>query len=327
MNQTPEISVLMPVYNAALTLKPAIWSVLNQSYTDFELLIYLDGCSDSSEIIVRSFTDPRIRILGSGENRGIVHARNELVKEAKGRFMAWLDADDLMLPGRLAFQYDYMDVHPGIDILGTWVEVRNSRHLRRVQWPTDPEILRAWSFYRNPLVQSSLMIRNKPGIQYDPEFEYLEDYRFLTTGVLSGRIALYPEFLCSYFEDPEKQRIDKYLRYDFVGKLERIMKEQFARLGMHPGLNGLSLIREFLRQNKAVHAREGRQLFQFFKEAVKKNREKKLYDPSAFDAVTAYQMLRLFKLCTKQRFRIAGYFIGHIWLLTGVFRARVRYKN
>lgn len=323
----PEISVLMPVYNAAPTLKAAVWSVINQSYQNFEFLIYLDGCDDASEDIIKAISDDRIRMIKGIENKGIVHARNVLVKAAKGRFIAWLDADDIALPGRLAYQYDFMEVHPEISVLGSWVEVRNSRIVQKVKWPADPGILKAWSFYRNPLAQSSLMIRNSGDLEYDKNFEYLEDYRMLQTLLQKGNIALYPEFLCSYYEDSEKQRIDKYLKYDFVGKLEQIMREHFAELALHPGKNELSLIREFLRSNKKIKFRDARQLYEFFVNAMKKNDRKKRYEPAKFNAVTAYQMLRLARVNGKIRWKVIAFMVFRPWLLWGSLSARVRYGD
>lgn len=96
------ISVCMPVYNGAAHLRECIDSVLEQTFTDFELLIADDGSTDDTCAIVRSYTDPRIRLL---QNRhDYIATLNLLLDEARGRYVARMDADDLMRPDRLRTQ-------------------------------------------------------------------------------------------------------------------------------------------------------------------------------------------------------------------------------
>lgn len=109
------ISVCMPVYNGAAHLRECIDSILEQTFTDFELLIANDGSTDDTCAIVRSYTDPRIRLL---QNRhDYIATLNLLPDEARGRYVARMDADDLMRPDRLRTQYDYLEAHPEVDIL------------------------------------------------------------------------------------------------------------------------------------------------------------------------------------------------------------------
>lgn len=323
----PDVSVLMPVYNAALTLKPAIWSILNQSFSNFEFVIYLDGCSDDSESIVKSFSDPRIRMIISEENKGIVHARNTLVSEAKGNFIAWLDSDDIAIPGRLAYQFDFMEVHPNLMVLGSWVEVRNSRHITKTKWPVSNDILQAWSFFRNPFVQSSLMIRNKKGlIHYDSEFEYLEDYDLLSRLAEYGEIAIYPKVLCSYYEEEEQSRIKKYLRYNFVEKLEKIMLNNFKKLDLNPSKNELSLVREFLRNNKKLKKEDANLVLNFFKNAIASNKKIKLYNANSFKAICIFQLIRLMKLNYTKIPAVLIYLILNPVLILPILQSRPKYS-
>lgn len=100
----PDVSVLMPVYNAAPYLAEAIESVLSQKRASFELLILDDGSADSSWSVIRRYSaDPRVRVWGR-RHAGIASARNFLLKRARGRFVVNQDSDDVMLPGRLRHQ-------------------------------------------------------------------------------------------------------------------------------------------------------------------------------------------------------------------------------
>ncbi|GEM_PF-3561799 len=296
MNVKPVISVLMPVHNADKTLNQAVWSVLNQSLEDFELLIYLDGCTDKSTEIIANFTDERIKVFADIENKGIVFGRNFLVQKATGKYIAWLDADDLMLPKRLSTQFNFLEVHPDIFILGSWVEVRNNKKVKQVKWPTSSDLLKTWLFFRNPLVQSSLMLRNERSkIKFESDFEYLEDYRFYSTIYLQNKIAIYPAFLCSYFQDSQTELIHKYRKYDFVGKLESIMKSNLTLLNIKLNSNELALLREFLRSNHRFKKTEQTLLLSIFKQINTANKIMHIFDPYSLQKILVYQCLRLLK--------------------------------
>lgn len=97
----PYFSVVIPVYNRAGLLAQALASVLAQSERDFEIVVVDDGSGDDPKAAVDALADPRIRFLHQ-DNRGGGAARNTGIREAKGRFIAFLDSDDAFLPGHLA---------------------------------------------------------------------------------------------------------------------------------------------------------------------------------------------------------------------------------
>ncbi|MCR4651618.1 MAG: glycosyltransferase [Lachnospiraceae bacterium] len=95
------ISIIMPTYNRASVISIAIESVLNQTYQDFELIIIDDGSTDETPQIINTFTDKRIRFIHNIENRGANYARNIGIKEANGKYLAFLDSDN-------SFYQDYL---------------------------------------------------------------------------------------------------------------------------------------------------------------------------------------------------------------------------
>lgn len=97
----PLVSVLMPTFNRRHTLPVALSSVLNQQYGNMEILVVRDGGEDVADI-VGSFNDPRIVFIDRGENRGKAYSLNEALQSAKGRYIAYLDDDDLYYPNHVA---------------------------------------------------------------------------------------------------------------------------------------------------------------------------------------------------------------------------------
>lgn len=108
-NRTPETSIIMPAYNSARFIGDSIRSVLAQTYTDWELLIVDDCSKDNTAEIVKSFQDPRIHYQRNAHNMGAAETRNQALKTAKGRCIAFLDSDDLWEPEKLEKQIAFME--------------------------------------------------------------------------------------------------------------------------------------------------------------------------------------------------------------------------
>ena len=100
----PTVSVIIPTYNRAALLGRSIRSVLEQSYTDFELIVVDDGSTDETAGVVAGFRDGRIRYLPLARNTGAGAARNAGIRVARGKFLAFQDSDDEWLPSKLAKQ-------------------------------------------------------------------------------------------------------------------------------------------------------------------------------------------------------------------------------
>lgn len=117
---SPLVSVVMPVWNAEKFIGAAIESVLAQTWGNFELLLVEDCPSDNTPAVVAAYAqkDSRLRVLKNDRNRGISYTTNRAIAEAKGKYIALLDDDDLMTPWRLEIQVSYLEEHPEIDILG-----------------------------------------------------------------------------------------------------------------------------------------------------------------------------------------------------------------
>jgi teichuronic acid biosynthesis glycosyltransferase TuaG len=104
------VSIIVPSYNSAEYISDTIESVLNQSYNHWEMIIVDDGSSDHTLKVIQKFVkkDIRIKLFINENNSGPAISRNRAIKESKGRFIAFLDSDDLWLPDKLSLQIDFM---------------------------------------------------------------------------------------------------------------------------------------------------------------------------------------------------------------------------
>jgi len=151
-NDAPAISVIMPVYNAAGTLKRVLSSLKDQTFKDFEV-VFVDDCStDGSSIILDDFAKTSgisCKIVRQTRNSGVAAARNLGLDSAEGEFVAWLDADDALMPRSLERAIDVArPLAPGApaDIVGfDWLLgfEKNSRYMRQADWETPLDALRA----------------------------------------------------------------------------------------------------------------------------------------------------------------------------------------
>ena len=118
--EKPLVSVVMPVWNAEKYIGAAIESVQAQTYRNFELMLVEDCPTDNTAAVVAAYAgrDARLRVLKNDRNRGIAYTTNRAIAEAKGKYIALLDDDDLMTPWRLELQVAYLEQHPEIDVLG-----------------------------------------------------------------------------------------------------------------------------------------------------------------------------------------------------------------
>lgn len=113
----PQISVILPAYNAERFLKEAIDSILAQTYTNFELIILNDGSTDRTEEIILSYDDPRIRYVKNETNLKLIKTLNKGIALAKGKYIARMDADDISLHTRFEKEIKYLEENPDCGVV------------------------------------------------------------------------------------------------------------------------------------------------------------------------------------------------------------------
>ena len=177
----PKISVLMTVFNAEPYLQESLVSLLNQDFTDWELVVIENGSSDGSGKILRSFSDKRIKATHLTENIGRTEALNLALKKSNSEYIAILDADDISMGSRFTKQYKKLESDEAIGLVGSWTQFidSNGQNLYvKVGPELHDEIVKLFAT-RNPFVHSSVMFRRNIALAiggYDINYKYAQDF-------------------------------------------------------------------------------------------------------------------------------------------------------
>jgi glycosyltransferase involved in cell wall biosynthesis len=206
------VTVGIPVYNAGASIRYALDSVLSQTYTNLEILITVDGSADDSETIIRSYNDPRIRLIADDVNRGIPFRLNQQVRMAKGKFFARMDADDIMFPDRIEKQLGILLGNPDIDVIGgAMVAIDEDNRvlgLRENNTVFSPESTLKTILFNHPTVFGRIeWFRNNV---YNEKFSGVEDFYLWNMTVRHSRFhVMNTPFM--FYRDPPRTPARTYL--------------------------------------------------------------------------------------------------------------------
>jgi len=232
----PVISVVMSVYNGEQYLREAIDSILNQTFDAFEFIIIDDGSTDGSADIIRSYEDQRIRFVQQ-KNAGLAAALNKGVELAKGIHIARMDADDISLLDRLSIQYEYMLVHPDIDILGghAFLIDEMGERFGEKKKPVNSDAIKNCIGFSCPLIHPTYMVK-KDVYQdlggYRSEFSVAQDYDFLLRAYDSGKkIENINKYLVCYRVEMRSIRHDRERYQMFLTRLILELHRQRVKNG------------------------------------------------------------------------------------------------
>lgn len=191
----PKISVIMPVFNKENYLYEAIDSILNQTITDFELIIINDASKDSSEQVIKQFNDPRIKYFKNTTNKGVSYSTNIGIELAKGEYIAKADSDDIYHPNRLEKQLTVLESHSDINICCSDIEIINKDGSFKERWyyQSNSEVIKAQLLFNSSIANATIMFRSDifkdSSIRYDENLKSAEDYDFYLK--LNNKFTLY----------------------------------------------------------------------------------------------------------------------------------------
>lgn len=287
-----DVSVLMPVYNAEKYLAEAIDSIIAQSYTNWELILINDGSTDSSEAIILSYADRRIKYHKNEQNIGLIDTLNKGIDLCKGKYIARMDADDIAMPDRLKNQVALMNHNTELVLCGTnALVIDNDGNKTGEIINTDSNTLLQISLlFTNPFIHPSVLIRKEAldNLRYNKQAIHIEDYELWTKIAGKGKLANISQPLLKYrwhdtnvsvkHADTQEQLKDQLIESLIIEKLQ-----------LHPTPEELRLHRLTFQlyrygQKRVVDVEQSQKLKEWFKKLSSQNRQLETFPTADFDA-------------------------------------------
>lgn len=280
----PIISVLMPAYNAAEYIHEAIDSILTQTFIDFEFVIINDGSTDTTEEIILSYSDERIKYYANESNMGIVKTLNRGIDLCQGKYIARMDADDVSLPDRLEKQVHRLEANPQIVACGTLYAIYGDERQTPVDVATDVQDIRYDMAIYCQFAHSTMMVRkytlNQYKLRYREEYKCAEDYKLWTELLKYGDIINIPEILgyirqceegISISNADKQKNLSDIVRKDYLNQLGVSTQVLLSDL-LNKTIN-VDVTRETLRAYYplVLQAKSHNWLYKNFKTALKKH--------------------------------------------------------
>ncbi|GLV28220.1 hypothetical protein TomTYG75_07430 [Sphingobium sp. TomTYG75] len=223
----PLISIILPAYNARTTLGAAILGVVNQFYKNWELLVVDDGSAQDIRQEIAQFGDSRIKHLRLPENRGLASALNAGLDEARGRYIARMDADDVMETWRLHEQLQFLLIE-GLSFCGTGAQKFGVESGLIISPLTGDDVVDSF-FIGNPFVHPTVLFdRGRLGseLRYNPAFRCEEDYELWSRIASRSNCGNFPRPTIKYrvtlannANDPTKRRLNRLALDRFAARM------------------------------------------------------------------------------------------------------------
>ncbi len=234
----PMISVITPVYNMEEFIGSAIQSVLDQSYPDFELLLIDDCSTDGSVTVMEAYAagDRRVKILRTPINSWAHVAGNVGLDHATGKYIAILDADDILAPERFAHQIAVLEGSHDIDVCGGWMQLFGESDKTLKTFRRDDLSIRMGMLFDSTMGHGTAMIRRQiiedHHIRYDTDIFYAHDYHFFTQLAFDGNATFssVPEVVYYYRWHSAQTSVSK--RQEQIGYSDMVRKSVLARFGI-----------------------------------------------------------------------------------------------
>jgi len=288
----------MPVYNAEAYLRAAIESILNQTFTDFEFLIFNDASTDNSLIIINSYSDERIKVFNSTTNLGYIIHLNHGIEIAKGKYIARMDADDVSLPTRFEKQVAFLEQHSNIALVGTAAisidEFGNEKDLIGEISPLNQ--LFTHLFFGNRFIHTSVMgwsdVFRK--FKYNANYYVAEDYFLWSQIAMKYKVSNLQEPLVKY--RTHDTNISKLRKQKQEESVKKIYNFHLKNLGVRNLNEKLSEMHFQILYNNSLPTKE-RDVYKaldWLKKLYTLNKKNQIYDSEIFDNCLAGIWRQLF---------------------------------
>jgi glycosyltransferase involved in cell wall biosynthesis len=288
----PKVSVIMPAYQAEQYISESIQSIVNQQFTDWELIITDDSSHDHTAAVVLLWADKdkRIRLIRNDNHSGAAQSRNKAIEAASGELIAFLDADDIAYPQRLHKQVSFMQQHPSVGLVAHWLDIIDENSLPHpAQWVWRREKdahLPVFLLFGNAFALSSVMMKRSLVEQvhgFSTAFEPCEDYALWSEAATITNLHIIPEKLGARREHhhnwttlaTEKSKL----------QTEQIIKRNISKLGLSPSADELRLHQQLRHRQFIMDNNFARKAQQWLENLLYQNKKYRIYQQQAITEV------------------------------------------
>lgn len=307
----PKISVVMPVYNASKYLHEAIQSILNQTFSDFELLILNDNSKDDSLEIIQDFikNDNRIILINKDQNIGPALLRNEGFESSKGEFIALMDADDIAHPKRFEKQIAVFNNDSEIGVCGTWYTMFGEKIEEYIFKQNEfHEAIKVKLLYESCIGNPTAMIRKSVlhNQKYNPVMVPIEDYDLWTRLINNTKFYNIQESLLRYRW--HETNITKSKEENSKKMHQIVFTNQLKEFGIDLNTPNLNLILDTIFYRKRYSSKDIYTILENKKFLIHQNRIIKKYDFDLFEKQLNLTAIRTFSKCKDFNLKLFLYF-------------------
>ena len=312
INKEISVSVLMTAYNAENYVKEAIQSILEQTYSDFEFVIINDGSTDKTLEIIQSFDDKRIRIINEGKF-GYYKAKRRLIEEAKGKYIAIMDADDISDKNRFEAEVDFLDKNSSFGLVGTnaiWIDKDNKPFGEGFNFGYSPEELKCRLLFHNCFVHTSVLIRKYILDANHLNYKELagEDFDMWIQIAKHSKIYNIPKPMLRYRIHQGNMIHSNWYKLD--DGLFNIIKEQLFYYFQSKITNDdVEAHYSLINFNRMNQLDELPNVYEWLKKIINLNNEFKVYNPIALKKVLSERMTKKLMRMSANSFMLTIYLI------------------
>ena len=306
IKKMPKLSVIIPVFNAESYLREAIDSIIQQSFTDWELIIINDGSTDSSERIIADYTDPRIKYYKNEGNIGLIATLNKGIDLCKGEYIARMDADDISETDRFKYQLAFFKKNKEYAMCGTYAKIidKNNQEIGKIINLQTNDYLQINLLFSVPFLHPSMMIRGDVlrSNYFDPEYKHAEDYDLWCRISDKYKVANIPDYLLKYRWHTTNTSVTNADIQDNIKN--KIICRELQNIGLQPSEEELQLhkitFQQFDSKTKITKQKfeDYFQLDSWFKKIIDANNIKQKYNKSS---LIAFLWSRWIVLCISQK--------------------------
>lgn len=291
----PKVSVVMALYNTPFEyLSKTVQSILDQTFSDFELIIIDDSTEVDCSNFFKSFNDERIKHIRPEKNYGPGNARNEGMKMAQGEYVAIVDSDDVYAKNRFEKQVDFLDSNPDISIVGGAFKYSNNGKVPPVIENSDD--INVFLLFNAPMPNPLAMLRKNVFLEqnlfYPDRPQFGEDYELWLDAMFAGlKMSNLKDILMTYTRRPGQLTKAKS---DFqIESLKGIYKKTLLRFGLNPTDEDINLHHSIYSQKYDDVTVE--QVQTWFNKIIEKNQETNLFNEKAINKYLSNSLLQLQK--------------------------------